>query len=134
MTGIAGCTREEHLLAEERHAGNTHYLGKECTKKVLGVCVRHERAWCVFGSKLGRILHEQARPQLAMGWESCRGFTVAEIGRIDFDRVDLSEFTENLMDEAKAPGISLPDADETGAAMSGRIRDFYERNEYERNE
>ena len=128
LTGIAGCTQEEHLLAEERHAGNTHYLGKECTKKVLGICVRHERAWCVFGSKLGRILHEQARPQLAMDWEDCRGFTVAEIGRIDFDRVDLSEFTENLMDEAKAPGISLPHAGETGTAMSGRILDFYERN------
>ena len=82
----------------------------------------------MFGSKLGRILHEQARPQLGLGWQSCRGFTTAELGRIDFDRVDLSEFTENLTDGSRAPGIVLPDAARTGAAMRGRIRGYYGRN------
>ena len=35
-------------------------------------------AWCVFGSKLGRILQQQGRRQLGIGWSGCRGFTVSE--------------------------------------------------------
>ena len=98
LVGLANCSASERELAEERNAGNTHYLGKYCSKRVFGVCIRRSRAWCVFSSKLGRILHQQARPQLGIGWGSCRGFTVAEIERIDFGALDLSEFADNLMD------------------------------------
>ena len=55
------------------------------------------------------------------------GFTVAEIERIDFARLDLGEFTENLMDGSMEPSVSLPDAGDTGEAMRARIRDFYRR-------
>ena len=128
LVGMAGCSAHEIELAEERNAGNTHYLGKYCAKKTFfGVCIRRARAWCVFGSKLGRILQEQGRKQLGVGWGSCRGLTVAEIEGIDFAGLDLSEFTENLMDGSMEPSVSLPDAGDTGAAMRTRIRDFYER-------
>ena len=128
LVGLANCSASERELAEERNAGNTHYLGKYCSKRTLfGVCIRRSRAWCVFGSKLGRILHQQARPQLGLGWSSCRGFSVAEIERIDFDRLDLTEFTENLIDGSMEPSISLPDKSGTQTFMRDRVRDFYER-------
>ena len=127
--GLAGCTVEEEELAEARAAGVTHYLGEYCAKRILGICRRRDRAWCVFTSELGRILHEQARPQLGMTWDDCRGFTVAETQRIDFDRVDLSEFTDTLLDTSEAPGISLPDAGATGSAMRERIGQFYREND-----
>ena len=129
LIGLANCSEGERLLAEERHAGNTHYLGKRCTRRIFGVCVRRERSWCVFGSKLGRILQEAARSQLEIGWGSCRGFTVAEMERIDFEAVDLSEFTEDLMDGSREPSIELPEAGQAGEVMRTRIRDFYQRNE-----
>jgi len=91
------------------------------------VCIRRSRAWCVFGSKLGRILQQQGRVQLGIGWSSCRGLTVAEIEGIDFASLDLSEFTEDLMDGSREPSVSLPDAGGTGAVMRTRIRDFYRR-------
>ena len=125
LVGLADCTEAERLLAEERHAGNTHYLGKRCTKRILGICVRRERSWCVFGSKLGRILQEGVRSQLGIGWGSCRGFTVEEMERIDFEAVDLSEFTENLIDGSSEPSIELPEAGQAAAVMRARIRDFY---------
>ncbi len=125
--GLLGCEAHEIELAEARAAGVTHYLGEYCAKRFLGVCRRRDRAWCVFTSELGRILHEQARPQLGIDWANCDGFTVAQMQRIDFDRVDLSEFTDTLLDTNEAPGISLPDAGRTGAAMRERIRDLYER-------
>ncbi len=128
LVGLADCSASEIELAQERNAGNTHYLGKYCSKKTLfGVCIRHSRAWCVFGSKLGRILQQQGRRQLGIGWSSCRGLTVAEIEGIDFASLDLSEFTEDLMDGSREPSVSLPDAGDTGDAMRTRIRDFYRR-------
>ena len=125
--GLLGCETHEIELAEARAAGVTHYLGEYCAKRFLGICRRRDRAWCVFTSELGRILHEQARSQLGMDWENCDGFTVSQIQSIDFDRVDLSEFADTLLDTSEAPGISLPDEGATGAAMSERIRDLYER-------
>ena len=128
LVGLANCSASERELAEERNAGNTHYLGKYCSKKTFfGICIRRSRAWCVFGSKLGRILQQQGRAQLGIGWGNCRGLTVAEIEGIDFARLDLSEFTEDLMDASKEPSVSLPDAGDTGEAMRTRIRDFYSR-------
>ena len=128
LIGIAGCSREEYELAQERHEGNTRYLGSYCARRTLfGVCIRRARAWCVFGSKLGRIFQEQGRRQLWIGWSSCRGLTVAEIEAIDFDRLDLTEFTENLMDGSMDPSVSLPDAGGTQTFMRDRIRDFYQR-------
>ena len=128
LVGIAGCSRAEIELGKERHAGNTHYLGTRCAKRVFGVCLRRKREWCVFGSKLGRILHSQARPQLGLGWGSCRGFTVAEVERIDFDRLDLTEFTEDLVDGSREPSIALPGKSDTQTFMQERVRDFYGRN------
>ena len=130
LVGLAGCSAGEIELAEERNAGNTRYLGKYCSKRTFfGVCIRRSRAWCVFGSKLGRILQEQGRSQLGVGWGDCRGLTVDEIESIDFGRLELSEFTENLMDGSMEPSVSLPDAGDTGEAMRARIRDFYGRGE-----
>jgi len=122
LVGLANCSAEERELAQERNAGNTHYLGRRCAKRVFGVCVTRERVWCVFGSKLGRILHQQARPQLGIGWGNCRGFTVAEIERIDFDRLDLTEFTDNLEDGAREPAVVLPGKDGTQNDMAERVR------------
>ena len=127
LVGLANCSASEKELAKERNAGNTHYLGKYCSKRVFGVCIRRSRAWCVFGSKLGRILHQQARPQLGLGWSSCRGFTVAEVERIDFASLDLSEFTDDLMDGSREPAVTLPEAGATQSVMRDRVRDFYGR-------
>ena len=128
LVGLGNCSAEERELAEERNAGNTHYLGRYCSKRTFfGVCIRRSRAWCVFGSKLGRILQQQGRAQLGIGWSGCRGFTVAEVESIDFARLDLSEFTQDLMDGSREPAVSLPDAGDTGTAMRTRIRDFYSR-------
>jgi len=127
LVGLANCSSSEKELAEERNAGNTHYLGKSCSRRIFGICIRRSRAWCVFGSRLGRILQQQGRAQLGIGWSSCRGFTVAEIESIDFASLDLSEFTENLMDGSMEPNVSLPDAGDTQTLMKDRVRDFYGR-------
>ena len=127
LVGLGNCSRAERELAQERHDGNTRYLGEFCARRILGICVTRERRWCVFGSKLGRILQEQGRAQLGIGWGSCRGLTVAEIEGIDFDALDLGEFTADLLDGGKEPSVSLPDAGGTQTLMRDRVRAFYGR-------
>ena len=127
--GLLGCEDHEIELAEARSQGLTHYWGEYCAKRILGICRRRDRAWCVFTSRAGRILHEQARPQLGIGWDHCDGFTAAQIQRIDFDRVDLSEYTATLLDTSQPPGIDLPDSERTGTSMRERVGEFYDRND-----
>ena len=127
LVGLGNCSRAERELAQERHDGNTRYLGEYCARRILGICVTRERRWCVFGSKLGRIFQEQGRAQLGIGWGSCRGLTVAEIEGIDFDALNLSEFTADLLDGGREPSVSLPDADGTQTLMRDRVRAFYGR-------
>ena len=127
LVGLGNCSSAERELARERHDGNTRYLGEFCTRRILGICVTRERAWCVFGSKLGRILQEQARAQLGVGWGSCRGLTVAEVEGVDFNALDLGEFTADLLDSGKEPSVSLPDAGGTQTLMRDRVRAFYGR-------
>ena len=127
LVGLGNCSTAERELARERHDGNTRYLGEFCARRILGICVTRERRWCVFGSKLGRIFQEQGRAQLGIGWGSCRGLTVAEIEGVDFDALDLTEFTADLLDGGKDPSVSLPDTGGTQTFMRDRVRAFYGR-------
>ena len=125
LVGLGNCSPGEVELARERNQGHTHYLGQYCARRVLGVCLRRDRAWCVFGSKLGRIFQQQGRAQLGIGWGSCRGLTVAELEGIDFDALDLGEFTSDLLDSGQDPSVDLPDAGATQTLLRDRIRAFY---------
>ena len=126
LVGLGNCSGAERELARERHDGHTHYLGEFCTRRILGICIRRERAWCVFGSKLGRIFQQQGRAQLGIGWGSCRGLTVAELEGVDFDALNLSEFTADLLDGGREPSVALPDTGGTQTLMRDRVRAFYD--------
>jgi conjugal transfer mating pair stabilization protein TraN len=57
------------------------------------------------------VIHEQGRPQLKMGFgdgehPQCRGFTVEELTKLNFDKIDLSELLSDLYSKFKAPNMS----------------------------
>ena len=65
-------------------------------------------SYCCYNSKLAKIINEQGKPQIGKGWgdpesPSCGGFTVDEFQRVDFSRLDLSEFTADIMASAVLP-------------------------------
>lgn len=100
--GLGGCGSNEKLLQKKRQARLCHYVGTYCAKKVLGKCVKKKSSYCCFGSKLLKAFQEQGRAQIKLGWGEpkhpmCRGFTIEEIQRIDFSKLDLSEAFEDLM-------------------------------------
>jgi len=75
-----------------------HYVGTK-SKKRFGFVTQRWNVYCCFNSILARIIHEQGRPQIGMGWGSanspnCRGFTTQELASLDFSKIDLSEYVQ----------------------------------------
>ena len=104
--GLSNCNPEEKDLADSQRRGLCVRLGTYCAERVLGICTRKKRSACCFPSKISRILHEQGRSQLGLGWGSaknpdCRGFTPEELSHIDFDQLDLSEVFAEIAARAK---------------------------------
>ena len=104
--GLQGCDENDLELAEKNKRGLCVEVGSYCAAKVAGVCVRKKRSSCCFPSKLSRIVHEQGRPQLGIGWgesksPDCRGFTPEELARLNFDRLNLSELFDEIATRVK---------------------------------
>ncbi|HCI7777671.1 TPA: conjugal transfer protein TraN, partial [Escherichia coli] len=107
--GLAKCSSDEKALAKAKSNKLTVSVGEFCSKKVLGVCLEKKRSYCQFDSKLAQIVQQQGRNgQLRIGFGSakhpdCRGITVDELQKIQFDRLDFTNFYEDLMNNQKIP-------------------------------
>ncbi|WP_232471875.1 type-F conjugative transfer system mating-pair stabilization protein TraN [Aeromonas salmonicida] len=107
--GLASCSSEEKALGEARNRKLTIDVGEFCSKKVLGVCVEKKRGYCVFESKLAQIVQQQGRQwQLGVGFggassPDCRGITVDQLQAIKFDKLDFSNFYEDLKNGSSIP-------------------------------
>tara|TARA_B000000565_G_C23782697_1_gene376666 strand:+ start:15122 stop:16984 length:1863 start_codon:yes stop_codon:yes gene_type:complete len=100
--GLADCSPEEKNLAKLKQAGQCHYLGSYCSEKVLGFCIARKHSYCCFGSRLEREVQVQGSPQVGKGFgdaknPDCRGFTVEELSKLDFDRINLAPLFEELV-------------------------------------
>ncbi|KTC87650.1 type-F conjugative transfer system mating-pair stabilization protein TraN [Legionella drozanskii] len=89
------CREEDKALGKAKLNYLAHYVGKYCSEKVLGVCTEHKRSYCVFDSKMARLIQEEGRlKQLnakALGdaeHTTCAGLSVAELEQLDMGRID----------------------------------------------
>ena len=90
-------------------------------------CVQRARVYCVFNSRLGRIIQEQGRLQLQAfapdgRWgdaehPNCRGFTPEEFQMLDFSQMDLSEYFQDIEHTA---------IEEIQETMNDKVHQFYE--------
>lgn len=121
-TGVFECSFDEEMLAELRSASRCHYVGTYCSNKdKLGICWEDTQSYCCFGSKLARIIAEQARIQVGRPWggpkaPDCAGFSTEEVEALNFDAMDLSEFYADVM--ATMPSL---DANELQDRMNDRM-------------
>lgn len=110
--GLArACSSAEVDLRELKDKKKCVYIGTYCAEKLLGICLRKKQSYCCFGSKLSRIIHEQGRKQLGVGWgdvrrPNCRPFTVDEVTAIDFSQIDLSELFEDLLSKTNLESMT----------------------------
>lgn len=107
--GLAGCNNEEKELGGAKQKGLAISVGEYCSKDVLGVCVEKKRSYCVFNSKLAKIVQKQGRKdQLNIGFGSkknpnCRGLTLEEFEQINFDIINFNEFYNDLNNQIDIP-------------------------------
>lgn len=107
--GIAHCNSEENVLGKAKEKNTVIYVGTYCSKKVLRHCVQRKSSYCVFDSKLARIIQYQGRSgQLGVGFggaqnPDCRGLTVDELQRLNFNAMDYSDFYSELQQNTKIP-------------------------------
>lgn len=98
---LTHCNADEIGLADMRENGLCHYVGSYEEKFLDLWKSRDEHVFCCFPSKLARIVHEEGRDQINMKWgkaeaPNCGGFTIDELSKINFSRMDLSEMYEDV--------------------------------------
>lgn len=107
---MKACDQMSMETAMEASSGMCHEVGTYCKKRIplLG-CVQQATSYCCFNSLLARIIQEQGRPQLTTfnGWGApespqCRGFTPEEFQQIDFAKIDLNEYVQEMVTAATA--------------------------------
>ena len=85
------------------------HVGEYCARRVLGKCVLTRESWCIFDSKLAAIIQAQGRVgQLGKSLGSgehpdCSPLTPDELQRIDFRKLDLRSFYDDLKQSTKFP-------------------------------
>ena len=108
-----GCGENEKLLATQHKKGFCHYVDSYCSKKTpkpFSVCLEKKQGYCCFKSKLSKLIQEQGRIQLGLGWgdgedPECRALTIDEFQRLDFSKLDLREVLGEI--EAKVTQRTL---------------------------
>lgn len=111
--GLLDCDTEEEELGIKREQKAAHFVGKYCSEDILGVCISNKHSYCTYPSKLTRIIVEQGNAQLNRGYGSakepiCEGFAIAELESLDFNRMDFSEFYDDVTQDAENGTIGDP--------------------------
>lgn len=101
---LQACDQSCIETAMAAESGFCHEIGSYCKKEWFGSCVQRAKSYCCFNSMMARIVHEQGRAQLNTfdGWgepedPDCRGFTPEEFRALDFSKIDLSEYYDELV-------------------------------------
>ena len=98
------CTSEDLETSIKVGFHLCHYVDTREADRAFGFITQKWKRYCCFNSILARIIHEQGRPQLGIGWGGgvsstaldCRGFSTQELSSLDFSRIDLSEYIRHI--------------------------------------
>jgi len=114
LGSLAQCNTQEIELYAANEAGRTVYMNTYCSAWLL-VCTVKKRRYCVYGSKLARVISEEVFR--VNGWDfECRGLTYDELQSVDFAQLDLSEVYGDLVE-----GTALPNPEALVDALADNI-------------
>ncbi|MCZ6417386.1 type-F conjugative transfer system mating-pair stabilization protein TraN [Vibrio parahaemolyticus] len=107
--GLDECNEQEKALGRAKEQGVTIALGSYCASSFLGACTRKKKSYCVFDSKLARIIQEQGvKGQLGIGLGTaknpiCGAITPEQLQEINFELIDFTDFYGDMHDNANVP-------------------------------
>jgi conjugal transfer mating pair stabilization protein TraN len=102
VESLISCNNEEQMLGMHKGANLSVYVSESCSSSILGSCVQWTDSYCSFNSVLAKIINIQGKTQLGLDTSDCTGLSIAQVQQIDFTRIDFSEFTASLTDNAAA--------------------------------
>jgi len=102
IQSLAQCSTDEQMLALHKGASLSVQNTEYCSNKIpiLGTCIETTRTYCSFNSVLAKIVNVQGKPQLGMNVADCTGFTTDQLSKLDFSKIDFSEFISSLKSQA----------------------------------
>lgn len=103
------CVQSSCILEWKDWLGKKHCWGSYCKSTMRGSCC--------FTTKIARIINQQGRPQIKRGWGSsaspdCRGFTPDEFQKLDFSKIDLSEYINDVQSKVTIDGVDTGDVEQ----------------------
>lgn len=135
LQDLMACDPPEQILALRRGQHLCHEIGTYCSQELslllTKVCIEHTKSYCCYNSRLARILNEQGRAQIGKSWGSakspnCSGFTQAEFAAIDFSKIDLSEFTAEILANVKIPNVGAL-GQQIQSSVQQKVQNYYQR-------
>jgi conjugal transfer mating pair stabilization protein TraN len=108
--GLANCSLQEKKLHESREKKVVVKVGRYCSGSGPFPCIEHSQVFCVFNSKLARIIQQQGRMgQLGITFGSakhpnCLGITPDQLQSIDLEKIDFQDFYVDI--HAKQPDVN----------------------------
>jgi conjugal transfer mating pair stabilization protein TraN len=110
---------EKQLLKDKGDHLVLQILGDYCDKEVGGICLSKRKRYCVFPSRIARLIQEKGRrDQLHINFGTpedprCTGITPEELQKIDFAKIDFTEIADEMRKSMPADDV---------AAVSERIK------------
>lgn len=106
---LAKCDKDEKELRELRNRNLCVQVGTYCAEKKAGICLRKKTSFCCYGTKMARLIQQNGRAQLGIGFgapdaPNCAGLSTDELSRIDFSRIDFSEVFEDIRSKVVPKG------------------------------
>ena len=101
---LGNCTEDENLLAIHRGEELSVYVTENCIEKqsITNNCLVYQDNYCSFNGVLGKIINQQGKAQLGIDFSSCEGLTKSQISALDFSKINFSEFTGKLIQQAQS--------------------------------
>lgn len=117
------CDEHDYNTATKTGGKLCYSTGTWCESKDCGLsgctCTKYRTGKCCFNSKLSRIINQQGRAQLGLDMRDCGGFTVDQIQKLDWSKIDLSEFTADMLAQAQASTSAI--MSDTSEKLKGNV-------------
>ena len=97
---LAACSQNEQMLSMHRGSHLSFFVQESCNSSFLGSCIEYTDTYCSFNSVLAKIINQQGKTQLGLSLSDCSGITVDQLSKIDFTKIDFSEFAGSVMSQA----------------------------------
>lgn len=111
--GLDHCPDSAKQLHKDRENKLAIKVGRYCSGPDPFPCIVHSQVFCVFNSKLAKIIQEQGRRnQLGVGFGRakeplCTGISPEQLQAIDLAKIDFSDFVSDLSAKIKTPNLDL---------------------------